>query len=155
MASGRRVRERLLHAWGHMRAGKTPLIVATPGTNVVPLFSRSHESGLAAEAASWLRRYLRPGIRRGSLEDEEAEALGLYLSLKSGMLSSYESINHYLRLRAERSREKSFSAIEKEFFRRVSKAVRTIKAGLARDGVHVCPAPGTKVEPKEVSERCA
>jgi hypothetical protein len=142
---------RLLHAWRHMRANEqtgyagTPLYVPQAGTNVVPYFSQSRDSALAADALSWLRKYLRPGRRRSKLEDEEAARLGEYLGVKTGMIQGYNgSISDYLHKKAARSRV-SFSTYEREFFRSVARARRTIKRGLALDGVHVCPAPGTEI----------
>lgn len=118
------------------------MIVPTPGANVVPLFSKTHDSELAAEAAAWLRRYLRPGIRDGHLEDEEAKALGDWLSASTGMMYGVRNVNQLLVARAETS-QRSEAAVKRTFWRRVAKAVRTIKAGLARDNAYVRFAPIT------------
>jgi hypothetical protein len=118
------------------------MVVVAPGSNIVPLFSETYDSELAAEAGAWLRRYLRPHIRNGRLEDEEARALGDWLSATSGMMSGVKNVNQLLEARAEAS-TRSAAAVKRTFWRRVAKATRTIKAGLARDGVYVRFAPTT------------
>lgn len=151
---------RLLHAWTHMRANDrtgysgTTLFVPSPGTNVVAYFGARDDSGLAIEALAWMRRYLRPGRRRSALEDAEAAALGEYLGVRTGVIQGYHGLSDYLHKKAARS-HLSFATYEREFYRRVARARRIIKRGLARDGVYVYPAPGTEFVSSTKRERDA
>lgn len=131
----KRVRERLLDAWRHACAG-TDMEVPEPGGFVRPGYSKSVRSAQAAEAMRWFRLYLRPGIRRGWLEDEEARALGLWLSHRTGMLS--QPLNETLNNRAGDDRKERWR-IKREFWRRRNKAFDTIVLRLLLDGVAVAP----------------
>jgi hypothetical protein len=123
------------------------MVVREPGDNVVPLYSRSRPSQLAAEAATWPRLYLRPAFHAGTIDDRDMSDFGLWLSARTGMTG--ESLNAILTARAEAS-PKTEAAYRRMFWRRVNRCVRVIKLGLVLAGQYVHPVPEAEKSGKKL-----